>query len=62
MSDSLKKAYLALKNDGSEEYFKKVKKLLPQLLEADVLKDGEVGVAFNCSSLNFLFQVENVAS
>merc|ERR1711909_210340 len=37
--------YLALKIDGSDEYFKQVKKLLPQLLWADLLDEGEVGVA-----------------
>merc|ERR1712179_67566 len=43
--DDLKKQYLALKADGSEEYKKQVRKLLPQLLAADALKKGEVGIA-----------------
>jgi len=43
--DDLKKQYMALKVDGSEEYKKQVRKLLPQLLAADALKKGEVGIA-----------------
>ena len=41
----MKKQYLALKVDGSEEYKEQVRKLLPQLLGADSLSKEEVGIA-----------------
>ena len=50
--DDFKKAYLALKNDGSDEYTKKVKKMLSRLLELDLLKTGEVGIALKVTEKN----------
>jgi len=43
--DSVKQEYLALQIDGTDEYFKQVKKRLPKLLWADLLDKEEVGVA-----------------
>merc|ERR1719186_1352983 len=49
----VKKAYLALERDGSKEYGKQVKNLLPELMHEDALEPGEVGIALEATFKNF---------
>ena len=62
MSDELKNAYLALKIDGSEEYKKQVKNLLPELLELDGLKPGEVGIALEVTDHRYHLRRQVISS